>query len=942
MGFSLVVWHILRYNTLFLFIGQIIPANPFHPLKPSVPLVYDACMHRISFSSAEQLQDWIIRNTGPQDIVLTPGGRMARQILRRFRQVQLTAGACSWLPIRVMSLNQWIGELWRESWSDFRPASPWRCMMLWRELVRRFPPPVNIFEGFSLAKGLDGTYAALVRHLLDTDQRRGTSPLVQWSSELINRFTERLSAEGLIHPAEMPGHLSRFLHSETARCAVAIPGRILLAGLRQSSPVEHRLFDCLDHITRVEWLEITDSPEARCTGVALPDPLQEVEWIAEHAVESSRDIPAHRIGIAVTDMEAYGGLFERVLTDLLGVRHGEAGAYFNITMGKPLTRSPLVQAGLLPLRLAMGGRERLYLVSLLLSPHYGRWASQRHALGALDRVWRRENVEGDLDRLIRRVRTGHPREASVLEDLIASLAPLRLHGARYPLGEWNSHLRAVWGALEFPVRAGEEDQVSWDHLDEGMGALERDTGDEPMGLGEYVGWLSHLCSETLFSVRGYEDAGLQIMGLIEARGLCFDRLFIPGMVSGLLPQPSRPFPFLTSEERARVQGGTPEGQYQFGRLLFDQLCASATEVTLTRPEQRETEPLVQSPFWPHEQTREAVDLWNTGSTLWAGCRWLAQTRRGAEHKEGAHAGPSQERCPDEVPIPPVVSATALEQGITCPFRFFALSCLGIEPLDEPGPGISPRARGEMVHRCLSRLVKEVLRQGLDLCKQWDQVTTVLKEQAAALLAPLADEFSWHVELRRWLEDDPSAGETGGLLPAWLAQERDAWDQGFRWDSTEVSFSNLEPPGASIRISGRIDRVDRRPEGGYICWDYKTGKVPAKKDVEELWVSQLLPYLLALRTGHTPIVVSSGTPLFGGYIGIDVAGDIRSQDFSLTAEDWSLMLSRWEERVAGLIAGLKEGDVAPSPRPAPTRKDRGACAYCPVRTLCGYEFSVAGE
>lgn len=811
--------------------------------------------------------------------------------------------------------------------------------MLWRDLVRRFPPPIHLVEGFSLAGSLDGTYAALVRHLLETDQRRGNSPLIQWSSELINCFTERLNAEGLIHPAEMPGHLSRFLHAQSARGTVKIPGRILLAGLRQSSPIEHELFACLDGITRVEWLEITDSPETRCTGVVLPDSLQEVEWIAEHAVEYSRNIPAHRIGIAVTDMEAYGGLFERVLTDMLGMKQGQAGAHFNITMGKPLTRSSLVQAGLLPLRLAMGGRERLYLVSLLQSPYYGRWAPHRHALEALDRVWRRENMEGDLDRLVRRIRTRHPKEAGVLEDLTTSLAPLRIHGARYPLGEWNSHLRGVWGALEFPVRAGEEDQVSWDHLDEGMGALERDIGDETMSIGEYVGWLSHLCSESLFSVRGYEDAGLQIMGLIEARGLCFDRLFIPGMVSGLLPQPSRPFPFLTSEEKARIQGGTSEGQYQFAKLLFDQLCASAPAVTLTRPERREAEPLVQSPFWPHEDASDAVDLWNTEGALWAGCRWLNQTRRGAEEKERAPSGPPEERCTEEVPIPSVASATALEQGIACPFRFFALSCLHLEPLDETVPGISPRARGTMVHQCLSSLVKEVLREGLDLCRQWEQVTMVVKEQAQAILAPLADEFSWHVELRRWLEDDPSGAETSGLLSAWLAQERDAWEKGFRWDSTEVSFSNLEPTGTSIRISGRIDRVDRHPEGGYICWDYKTGRIPVKREVEELWAPQLFPYLLALRKGHTPIAVSSGAPLFGGYIGMDAAGDIRSQDFSFTAQDWSLMLSRWEERVAGLIARLREGDVTPSPSPAPTRKDKGACAYCPVRTLCGYEFSA---
>jgi len=896
-------------------------------------------MHRISFASTDQLQDWIVQYTRPGELVLTPGGRMARQILHRFREAQLAAGAGSWLPVRVMSLNQWIGELWRETWCELVPASHWRCVSLWRDLVRQVPPPVHLFEGFSLAENLDGTYAALVRHLLETDQRRGTHPLVQWSSALIDRFTKHLSAEGLIHPAEMPGHLYRLLSLQPQCCAADIPGRILLAGLRQSSPIEHRLFSCLDRITRVEWLETTDEPDIHCEGVTLPDTLQEVEWIAEHAVESSRVIPAHRIGIAVTDMETYGRLFERVLTDMLGKRQGDAWAHFNITMGKPLTRSSLVQAALLPLRLAMDGRERMHLVSLLQSPYYGRWASSRHALAALDKVWRRENLEGDPERLVRRIRTMYPKEASMLDDLTASLAPLRSFDARHPVREWSRHLSTIWNTNEFPVRAGEEDQVSWDHLTECMEELDRYVGDESMSIGGYMEWLSHACSETLFSVRGYEDAGLQIMGLIEARGLGFSHLFIAGMVSGLLPQPSRPFPFLSPEEKARVQGGTPDDQYRFAHILFSELCASAPAITLTRPEQREGEPLVQSPFWPLEETREAVDPWNTGSALWAGCRWLSQTRRGLGNQERAHTDPSQERCPGEVPIPPMVSVTALEQGIACPFRFFALSCLGLTPLAEMVPGLSPRARGEMLHRCLSSLVKEVLRRGLDLSEHWEQVSMIVKEEAQALLAPLANELPWHVELRRWLDDEPPDGENMGLLVTWLAKERAAWDQGFRWHSTEVSFSDLVPAGTSIRISGRIDRVDRHPEGGYICWDYKTGRVPAKREVEELWASQLFPYLLALRKAHTPIAVPADAPLFGGYIGIDAAGDIRFHDFSFVAEDWSLMLSRWEERVAGLIARLRQGDVSPSPSPAPTRKDRGACAYCPVRVLCGYEFST---
>ena len=71
---------------------------------------------------------------------------------------------------------------------------------------------------------------------------------------------------------------------------------------------------------------------------------------------------------------------------------------------------------------------------------------------------------------------------------------------------------------------------------------------------QFFAWLKHLLSQTMVNEPGYEQSGIQVLGLIEARGLAFDRLFLAGMSKGSLPQPVRTFPFLARKNEGRFRG----------------------------------------------------------------------------------------------------------------------------------------------------------------------------------------------------------------------------------------------------------------------------------------------------------------------------------------------------------------------------------------------------
>src|SRR6202166_1862744 len=60
----------------------------------------------------------------------------------------------------------------------------------------------------------------------------------------------------------------------------------------------------------------------------------------------------------------------------------------------------------------------------------------------------------------------------------------------------------------------------------------------------------------------------------------------------------------------------------------------------------------------------------------------------------------------------VFSPTALEDYVTCPFRFFLKNVLRLEPLEEPKEGIEVTRRGQAFHRALARLHRKLKDEGV--------------------------------------------------------------------------------------------------------------------------------------------------------------------------------------------------------------------------------------
>lgn len=896
-------------------------------------------------------------------LTLTSTGRLARHLRHRHRMEQLSAGGGAWEPPAVMHLNAWYEAYWSSMWPDTLPAPALMRLAVWRDLSAKTPPPEPLTADIALYRLLDENYAVMVRHRLDPAKGEAFTPLVAWRQKISAAFQDALSERGFFHPAELPARITNRLRTDQN----GLPDVIRILGFESPAPAELELFQAMRGIATLVAGEGRKRAPDILRAFRLPTPEQEVFFLLQRIVEDAQEVPLHRIGVVAPDLDEYVPLLESGLRDIAGTPPGEEFSFYNLTLGQPLLDFPLIRAGLLPLRLASEGEKRETFLALLLSPYYGRWKGVRHEIARADRLWRETSTERGLSELLSAVKRERP---TLHEQIIRNGAGRLLEFSRLPFREmktaraWIDALGSLWSALSFPVLSDEEDRIAWRHLREVLADLRVHLAGAPMDGFEFLSWLRHILGETPARQSAPETAGIQFLGLIESRGLDFDRLYVLGMTDRGLPQPVRPLPLLTGRERLVILGGTPESQYAFAEKAFSHLMSLAPRITLLRPEQKDGEILLPSPFWPPQEEERSIDIWSDPGRAWIRAAWLRSAFEGLSTRSGM-----KEEPPRPKPIPrssPEGARPELEEGegqraclptvpeslsvgevgvaLACPFRFFAEILLGIEPLRETGPAVTPLERGRRLHQALRLFTAELRKRKLDLLSDRGKLVSVLEACVDKAIEDLRGKTEWDIERRLWL-GERSAGrdEPPGILIAWLEAEAERRSEGWKILGEELAFEKLKGADWSFEIRGKIDRIDAHDKQGLVVWDYKSGTPPRTKDVlEEFRAPQLPLYLLALREGKLPSISLpvAGRGFSAGYIRLKSAGKIRMAPLGSKGFAWQDCLEGWERTIAALGRLLKENDFPAIPYPVSGPGEAFECPSCPFVTLC--ERGVTGQ
>ncbi len=316
-----------------------------------------------------------------------------------------------------------------------------------------------------------------------------------------------------------------------------------------------------------------------------------------------------------------------------------------------------------------------------------------------------------------------------------------------------------------------------------------------------------------------------IWGLLEARLQQADLMILGGMNEGVWPSLPAPDPWLAPKIRSNLK--LPGVEYRTGLAAHDFASAlGAPQVLVTRARRDSKSPTVASRFWLR---------------LMAMTGGLALDHRLARFASAIDDPLDHQPVGRPAPRPPLadrprtIHVTALDRLKADPFAFYARSMLKLYTLDPVDADHTAQWKGSAVHAVLEQWLAQ------DHCDP-----DLLLPRARALLAGEAI----HPMLRALWQPR--------LIEAidWIAAlERDNQAAGRLPLAAEIEGETLL---AGVTLKGKADRIDRFADGSIAIVDYKTGKAPAARAVEEGFALQLgLLGLIARAGGFTSIAGEPG-------------------------------------------------------------------------------------
>jgi ATP-dependent helicase/nuclease subunit B len=579
------------------------------------------------------------------------------------------------------------------------------------------------------------------------------------------------------------------------------------------------------------------------------------------------------------------------------------------------------------------------------------------------------------------------RHIATIEDLQARVLRIIDLLDRAPEGEdWG-----IWLAwLEELTAVGIRDRTDITLLLEQLGPL---AGIQRVTLDDVVRTLRpHLRTLPKYR-REYRYGRVFIGALAEGAGMTFDTVFVPGLAEGSFPRQIVGDPLLLNDERALVAthlqhtDDTQERELLQGALTA---CAKHFYASWSQMDLQSGRHRVPS-LYPFELTRAAGRHYGEPRELETEARNRVQTRAAwpapakpqpaidSAEFDLAMLQPPRTRTATmsalaylqrvEAPIhrslqaryrrwdmpkwtaddgfsrfdePPILaafglterpySASALEDYSTCPYRFYLRNIIRLRPIDRPAPvwRIDRSLRGDMFHRCASRLTQRCLIGGKtrSLDEQLallEEVISEVEQEFRATAAPAA-EAVWATDIKRLRNDlrglvrqqaadtvwSPIAAELGfGLAPA---PYRDA-------ASTATPLTTAR----GYQLVGSVDLVERRQDNHLRVVDYKTSRFERREYYDDKGVrrlkggTQLQPLLYSLainRVFNTAVV--QGTLSFATIKG---RYETVSIPYAATTEaELDTILRYIDEAITG-------GFLPAAPLP-------DACEKCDYRSVCG--------
>lgn len=331
---------------------------------------------------------------------------------------------------------------------------------------------------------------------------------------------------------------------------------------------------------------------------------------------------------------------------------------------------------------------------------------------------------------------------------------------------------------------------------------------------------------------------IMIWGTLEARVQGADLVILGGLNEGTWPQTPAPDPWLNRNMRLNAGLRLPERKIGLSAHDFQQAIAAKT-VVLTRSIRDDEAPSI-----PSRWVSRLVNLLD-GLSDESRSALKAMRQRGSDWLELVRSFETPEPIPPEPrpsPSPPLasrprsLSVTAITRLIRDPYAVYAREVLKLNPLNPLKYQPDARLRGTILHRIMEEFIRKS-----------DFFTTENPSRDDLLNTAdhiLEDQVPWPTTRLIWRQ------KLARIADVFLEGEKQRLAKGrpkilegrasFRFES--VNFT----------LTAVADRIDLTENGTAIIYDYKTGKIPTKKEMDHFEKQLLLEAVLTEVGGFSDL------------------------------------------------------------------------------------------
>lgn len=459
-----------------------------------------------------------------------------------------------------------------------------------------------------------------------------------------------------------------------------------------------------------------------------------------------------------------------------------------------------------------------------------------------------------------------------------------------PLGDWLPALRQVlqdsgqWEALAEDAAGADLIAALW------LDASDIDFGATRLTLAEFTGWVRDVLEAASFAPESAEEEPqVVVLPLHQMLGRAFGAVVIPACDERRLPASPEPPGQWTAPQRAALGLASRE--------LLEQAQRDAWAAALRTPSCTLTWRRVDEGGEPVRASPLMQALMLDGAAL-----------------EADDPRPSREieLAPTHYPEPigallPVgsISSSAYEDLRRCPYRFFALRQLGLREADELDAEVDKRDFGNWLHEVLGHFHLAL-----------HESPTLDRPKRLQLLA-LAEAHATRKFGLSEAEFLPFAAAWPAVRDGYLAWLEDHEAAGNVFAQAEIA---VEQPLGKLKLVGRLDRVDRLPDGRAFVLDYKTEPLATSRDrVKDPNEDTQLAFYAAMIDEDS---------LRAAYVNVG-----EKSSGTHTVEQRRIVDAR-----DALVQGIQD-DFARIERGVPLHPlgEGGVCDFCSARGLCRKDF-----